>query len=52
MATVVFADLVGSTGIFERLGDETAGRFVTQLTTALSRTFEEHNGRVVKLLGD
>lgn len=52
MATVVFADLVGSTGIFERLGDETAGRFVTQLTTALSKTFEDHNGRVIKLLGD
>lgn len=52
MATVVFADLVGSTGIFERLGDETAGRFVTQLTTALGRTFEQHSGRVVKLLGD
>jgi adenylate cyclase len=52
VATVVFADLVGSTGIFERLGDETAGRFVTQLTTALSRTFEQHSGRVVKLLGD
>jgi adenylate cyclase len=50
--TVVFADLVGSTGIFERLGDETAGRFVTQLTTALAKTFEQHNGRVVKLLGD
>jgi class 3 adenylate cyclase len=52
VATVVFADLVGSTGIFERLGDETAGRFVTQLTGALSKTFEEHSGRVVKLLGD
>jgi class 3 adenylate cyclase len=52
MATVVFADLVGSTGIFERLGDETAGRFVTQLTGALSKTFEQHRGRVVKLLGD
>lgn len=52
MATVVFADLVGSTGIFERLGDETAGHFVTQLTTALAKTFEQHNGRVVKLLGD
>ncbi len=50
--TVVFADLVGSTGIFERLGDETAGRFVTQLTTALAKTFEQHHGRVVKLLGD
>ncbi len=52
MATVVFADLVGSTGLFERLGDETAGRFVTQLTGGLSKTFEQHNGRVVKLLGD
>jgi adenylate cyclase len=52
VATVVFADLVGSTGISARLGDETAGRFVTQLTTALSKTFEQHNGRVVKLLGD
>lgn len=52
MATVVFADLVGSTGIFERLGDETAGHFVTQLTTALAKTFELHRGRVVKLLGD
>jgi len=36
VATAVFADLVGSTGIFERLGDETAGRFMTQLTGALS----------------
>jgi adenylate cyclase len=52
VTTVVFADLVGSTGIFERLGDETAGRFVTQLTGALSKTFEQHRGRVVKLLGD
>jgi class 3 adenylate cyclase len=52
MACVVFADLVGSTGIFERLGDETAGRFVTQLTTALAKIFEQHQGRVVKLLGD
>jgi class 3 adenylate cyclase len=52
VTTVVFADLVGSTGIFERLGDEIAGRFVTQLTTSLSRTFETHRGRVVKLLGD
>ncbi|HET8746623.1 MAG TPA: adenylate/guanylate cyclase domain-containing protein [Ramlibacter sp.] len=52
MASVVFADLVGSTGIFERLGDETAGRFVTQFTAALAKIFEQHHGRVVKLLGD
>ena len=52
MTTVVFADLVGSTSMFERLGDETASRFVTQLIGVLSQTFEQHRGRVVKLLGD
>ena len=52
MATVVFADLVGSTGLFERLGDQTAGRFVTQLIATLGKIFEQHRGRVVKLLGD
>jgi adenylate cyclase len=52
MTTVVFADLVGSTSMFERLGDETASRFVTQLTGVLSQVFQEHKGRVVKLLGD
>ncbi len=52
MTTVVFADLVGSTSMFERLGDETASRFVTQLVGALSQVFQQHGGRVVKLLGD
>jgi len=52
MATVVFADLVGSTSMFERLGDETASHFVAQLVGALSQVFEQHSGRVVKLLGD
>lgn len=52
MTTVVFADLVGSTRIFETLGDATASRLVTQLTTDLSRVFESQKGRVVKLLGD
>jgi adenylate cyclase len=52
MTTVVFADLVGSTSLFERLGDESASRFVTQLTGMLSEIFGQHQGRVVKLLGD
>ncbi|MDO9400420.1 MAG: adenylate/guanylate cyclase domain-containing protein [Polaromonas sp.] len=52
MTTVVFADLVGSTSMFERLGDETASHFVAQLVGALSQVFEQHSGRVVKLLGD
>jgi adenylate cyclase len=52
MTTVVFADLVGSTSLFERLGDEAASRFVTQLVGTLSEIFGQHHGRVVKLLGD
>ena len=38
--------------MFVRLGDETASRFVSQLIGVLSRIFEQHHGRVVKLLGD
>ncbi len=52
MRSVVFCDLVGSTGLFERLGDEAASRFVTQLMAALAQTFAAHRGRVVKTLGD
>ena len=52
MSTVVFADLVGSTSLYESLGDAAASRFVSQLIATLSKTFELHHGRVVKLLGD
>ena len=52
MTTVVFADLVGSTSMFGRLGDETASRFVMHLVGTLGRIFEQHHGRVVKVLGD
>ena len=50
--TVVFADLVGSTSLYERLGDAAASRFVTELVGLLRQLFEKHQGRVVKLLGD
>jgi adenylate cyclase len=52
MPTVVFCDLVGSTGLFEKLGDATASHLVTQLNSALSRAIEQFKGRVVKTLGD
>ncbi len=52
MTTVVFADLVGSTSLYERLGDAAASGFVNQLVGVLSKVFEQHQGRVVKLLGD
>lgn len=52
MTTVVFADLVGSTSLYERLGDAAASRFVNELVGKFRQVFEQHQGRVVKLLGD
>ena len=52
MTTVVFTDLVGSTALYERLGDKSASEFVTQLVGLLQGEFEQHRGRIVKLLGD
>ena len=52
MTTVVFADLVGSTSLYERLGDAAASGFVNKLVGLLSQVFEKHQGRIVKFLGD
>lgn len=52
MSTVFFADLVGSTGMFERLGDAAASRLVTQLVNGMRVVCEKNNGRVLKVLGD
>ena len=50
--TVVFTDLIGSTGVFEALGNAKATQAVTQLTRWISDVCEAHGGRVVKTLGD
>lgn len=52
MPTVVFADIVGSTGLFEQMGDANASILMNSLTGLLGKVFEQHQGRVVKLLGD
>ncbi len=51
-STVVFADLTGSTGVFEALGNAKATETVTRLTQWISQVCEAHGGRVVKTLGD
>lgn len=50
--TVMFADLTGSTAVFERLGNEAATQAITALTQWIGRTCEDYGGRVVKTLGD
>lgn len=50
--TVVFADLTGSTSVFEKLGNIKAAQAITRLTQWIGYVCEKHNGRVVKYLGD
>jgi class 3 adenylate cyclase len=50
--TVVFADLAGSTGVFESLGNAKATQAVTRLTHWIGEVCTRHRGAVVKNLGD
>ena len=50
--TVVFADLTGSTGVFESLGDAKATQAITRLTDWMGRVCTARGGHVVKNLGD
>lgn len=50
--TVLFADLRGSTSLFETLGNAEATSVVTHCVGALSRAVSACQGRVVKTLGD
>lgn len=50
--TVVFADLMGSTGVFETIGSARGSRVVTEITQWISSICVVHGGRVIKTLGD
>lgn len=50
--TVVFADLTGSTGVFEKLGNVKAAQAINRLTQWIGQVCEKHSGHVVKYLGD
>ena len=50
--TVVFADLSGSTGVFESLGNSKATQAITRLTQWIGKVCTAQNGHVVKNLGD
>ena len=50
--TVLFADLRGSTGLFETLGNAEATSVVTHCVNALGGPVTSHEGAVVKTLGN
>ena len=49
---VVFADITGSTTLFEKLGDAEAHAIVTKVLDALEKLAEEKGGRTLKKIGD
>jgi len=50
--TVLFADLRGSTSMYETLGNAEATTVVTRSVAMIARVVEEHGGQVIKTLGD
>ena len=50
--TIVFADLVGSTALHERLDPESARRFMESYYLAMRGAVEGQGGTVTQLLGD
>ena len=50
--TVLFADLRGSTGMYESLGNTDATAVVTRSVSLLASVVQAHGGQVVKTLGD
>ena len=49
---IVFADIVGSTGLYERLGDRLAHQLVASTLQAMKNAVDYSGGRVIKTIGD
>jgi class 3 adenylate cyclase len=52
VVTVVFADLIGSVSLHERLDPESARRVIDRYHRAMTAAVEVHGGKVIQLLGD
>jgi adenylate cyclase len=50
--TTLFADVSGSTKLFETRGDVDARRIIARVLGALSEVVQRHGGRVIKTIGD
>ena len=49
---ILFADVTGSAGMYERYGDEKAFRLITECLTKLTGVTERFGGSLVKTIGD
>lgn len=49
---ILFSDIVGSTSLYEKLGNEEAKRVVDQALDTISEIIRDHEGSIVKYIGD
>ena len=49
---VLFADICGSTALYDRLGDDRARRLIAQCITTMSGELPAHRGTLIKTIGD
>jgi class 3 adenylate cyclase len=52
VVSIIFADLVGSTSLHERLDAEAVRQFMEAYYAAMRRAVEAHGGRVTQVMGD
>ncbi len=52
MLAVLFADVVGSTKLYDTLGDEQAKQMIDECLVALRGVIARYGGRVIKTIGD
>jgi len=52
MLTVLFADVVGSTRLYETLGDATAKQMIDECLAEMDAVVRQYAGRVIKTIGD
>lgn len=50
--SILFADISGSTALYEKLGDQLARQLITQCISTLNSTLGIHNGTLIKTIGD
>jgi class 3 adenylate cyclase len=49
---VLFADICGSTALYEKLGDDAAQALVTRCLATITRSLSAYRGKLVKTIGD
>ncbi|MGZ3670944.1 MAG: adenylate/guanylate cyclase domain-containing protein, partial [Bdellovibrionota bacterium] len=52
LVTVMFADISGSTKLYETVGDKKALELIGQCMSVMLKAVETNHGRVVKTIGD